>query len=382
MKKIRGDVDVLGIANLLQALAMSRCEGYLAITQGDRKKIIQLGHSGMRLLSAGAARTPPLGAILLRTGKINRDQLNLFLNEQRKTGKRLGEIVAHSGILSREDIENALREQIYEEIYELFTWPEAVFEFTQAAGAAPPPPEGPLSELTLDSNVTSIMIEAVRRRDELARIQTVIGDLNMVPVRQDPPPSLDDPNMDRDAIENILPLIDGKRTVNQIIENSLHPKFTVLRTMYGLAQRGAVKLRDTKGFTTVHWPLPPMPRPPQRRRNVLILSDLPGFRSALAYCLRNAGFEILEGQASTDFTEILQRHHPDAIVLDISVDTDDALKIYAVIREWSKAPFIVLSGNPSRQAVIGAIQSGAHHVLLKPVKINQLIERISASLKG
>jgi len=43
----------------------------------------------------------------------------------------------------------------------------------------------------------------------------------------------------------ILELLrDGERSVGHIIEESLFPKFTVLRTLYGLAQRGVIKIRD------------------------------------------------------------------------------------------------------------------------------------------
>src|SRR5205823_13964634 len=132
------------------------------------------------------------------------------------------------------------------------------------------------------------MIEAARRVDELARIQSLIPDVRLVAERLELPASLDDPGLDRNAIEDILPLVDGERTVGHIIEESLFPKFTVMRTLYGLAQRGVIKIRD-KGdgtgtpITVVRRAATPAEQlVSPKGRTILILSELPTFRAALA----------------------------------------------------------------------------------------------------
>lgn len=382
MGKVRGDVRVFGIANLLQMLSLNKSEGFLTVQQDSQKKIIQFGPSGMRLVSAGARRSHPLGEILLRSGKITHAQLDEILSEQRRTGRRLGEVVSRRGVLQEEEIENALREQISEEIYDLFTWADATFEFAEAQGAAAPADEGPLAELTVDANVMSVMLEAARRADELSRIQALIPDLRMVPVRLELPVAMDEPGLDRPVLEAVLPLIDGQRAVSRVVEESLYPKFAVLRTLYGLAQRGAIKLRDPSGVTAFRRPpVPAAARPSPRGRTALLLSDLPNFRTALSVCLRTSGYEVIEGFGSADFRELLGRHGVDAIILDVSIETDDGLAVCKRLREASKVPFLVLSGNTSKQAVINAIQSGARYVLVKPVREELLLERLSNLLK-
>src|SRR6185503_20009439 len=101
-----------------------------------------------------------------------------------------------------------------------------------------------LHEVVLDANVMSIMIEAARRMDELERIRAVISDNRLVPQQVQLPLSLDDLELDRKAVEEILPLCDGVRSIERILEVSLYPKFTVLRTLYGLTERGILKIRD------------------------------------------------------------------------------------------------------------------------------------------
>jgi two-component system chemotaxis response regulator CheY len=386
MGQIKGDVEVLGISNLLQMLSMAGCKGYLTIVLEGQKKVIHFQDDGIRLVS-GARRTNPLGEILMRTGKITRDQLDELLAEQRRTATALGEIVSRRGILDPAVIQSALREQVAEEIYDLFTWSGANFFFQEAAGFSAPVDTGPLANVLLDANVMSLMIEAARRVDELARIHSVIPDVRLVAERLELPASLDDPSLDRNSIEDILPLVDGERSVGHIIEESLFPKFTVLRTLYGLAQRGVIKIRDLgEGAVGPHTVLrrpstPVEERVPTNGRSVMLVSELPTFRQALGLFIRSAGYDVIEGRPA-DETADFTRRPADVAVIDIPLETEDGLLFCKLLRDKMKVPFIVLAGNTSKQAINNALQCGAKYVLVKPFKEDLLLERISNVLKA
>jgi CheY-like chemotaxis protein len=386
MGTIKGDVEVLGISNLLQMLSMAGCKGHLSIFQDNQRKVIHFQDEGIRLVS-GARRTNPLGEILMRTGKITRDQLDELLAEQRRTATPLGEIVSRRGILDPAVIQSALREQVAEEIYDLFTWSGATFMFEDGGALPAPGDPSPLANVLLDANVMSLMIEAARRVDELSRIQSVIPDVRLVAERLELPASMDDPSIDRNAIEDILPLVDGERSVGHIIEESLFPKFTVLRTLYGLAQRGVIKIRDRgEGSVGPHTVLrrvttPSEDRPEPNGRSVMLVSELPTFRQALALFIRSAGFDVVESRPNDD-TQDFMRRAADVAVIDVPLETEDGLLFCKLLRDKMKMPFIVLAGNTSKQAINNALQCGARYVLVKPFKEDLLLERISNVLKG
>jgi hypothetical protein len=69
MRRIHGDLGLVGIANLLQLLSSSQAQGRLSIRSGADEKVIGFGADGIRLLR-GVRRTNPLGEVLLRTRKI------------------------------------------------------------------------------------------------------------------------------------------------------------------------------------------------------------------------------------------------------------------------------------------------------------------------
>jgi CheY-like chemotaxis protein len=384
MRRITGDLGLVGIANLLQLLSSSQAQGRLTISSGAERKVIGFAVDGIRLLQ-GVHRTNPLGEVLLRTRKITQAQLEDILIQQRITKQRLGDLLAERGVISREALETALREQAAEEIYDLFTWSEAVFEFAETMEPLEASTLSPLASVILDANVVSIMIEAARRLDELARIKEVLPDFSLVPEQVEIPISLDDPGLDPLAVEDVLPRVDGQSTVEKLVEGSLYPKFTVLRTIYVLAQRGILKIRrkrEGEEPVTVMYKNPPGVTPViERPGTVLIVSDLGTFRGALGFILRGAGYDVREVAKWDPDAAALCKTCVNLILLDASIESEDGLSLCQQVRDAANIPFILLSGNRGKEAAANAVRSGARAVLVKPIQENVLLQRIESVLR-
>ncbi len=385
MRKISGDLGLVGIANLLQVFHSNQSQGTLTITSGPDTKVIRFAPDGIRLIR-GVRRTNPLGEILVRTRKITQAQLEEILIDQQISRKRLGDLLAERGFVSKKALESALREQVAEEIYDLFSWAEAAFAFEESGEDYPADPGNPLSSIVLDANVVSIMIEAARRVDELARIQEFIPDFKLTPVQVEIPVSIDDPGLDRLAVDDILPLVDGQRTVQEVIDNSLYPRFTVLRTVYGLAQRGILKIRQgregEKPATVIYRKAAGAADRDARGgpQTVLIVSELVTFRNALAFSIRNAGYDVREADRWDSGAQSLCQNCVNVILLDAPIETEDGVALCKTVREATSIPFILLSGNRGREAAANAVGSGARYVLVKPINEAALLDRIGVIL--
>src|SRR6185295_3744288 len=127
----------------------------------EQQKVIDFGTHGIRLVS-GVRRTNPLGEILVRSGRISLEELDALLAEQKASKRRFGEVVVEKGIVTQQDVDYALREQVAEEVYDLFTWTNSTFVFTSDRSILNEIEPGPLSGVTLDMNIMSLMIEAAR----------------------------------------------------------------------------------------------------------------------------------------------------------------------------------------------------------------------------
>ena len=379
---LKGELDLIGIDTLFQALSDRGVEGFLEVRRGSDRIVLAVAPRGIRVVS-GFRPTKPLGEILVRAGKITRERLEELLAERTRP---LGELVVQRGILPRSVIDSALRKQVAEEIHELFSWTGAEFEFQSAPAGTSHPEEGPRSAIVLGGNIMSLMLEAARLTDELQQIRALLPDDQLIPVMTELPCELEDSGLDRPVVEEIVPLVDGERSVEQILEASLHPKFTVLRTLYGLAMALVLKIRDRsrhEGPATVLGRAPGKDTRSRRRngRPVLVLSDSPTFRPALAMRIGGAGYQVFEEGTSPEPAGVLNRMDADVIVADVPLHSPEGQDYCRRLKESAQVPFIVITPNEGSHLTAHALDSGARFVLTKPLDEGRLLDRLSEILQ-
>jgi CheY-like chemotaxis protein len=363
MRTFGGDLGILGLGNLLQVISMSQGRGFLTVSQGDDNKTIQFCEQGLRLVS-GVRRALPLGQILVRSGRLTQAQLDELLAEQRKTAHRLGDLILEHELVSREAIDQALRDQVSEEIYELFAWPEGRFYFAESDNESLPNGAGPLSAVTLDPNMISLMVEAARRVDELKLIRSEIPVDQLIPQRTGPPATVQDVAAAGGAAKEILALVDGRHSIDQIVQISNYPNFTVLSTLFELKHRGLVSLEPAAPGTATET-LSSGP-------SVLLIAKPDESRTETVAQLKGGGYAVVEATAWQEAEEWV--HAAAAVVIDLSPDGGEGLAICDRLREDMKKSFIVLT---EAAAQMEALQSGARYVLLKPVPGQVLLDRIA-----
>lgn len=239
MTSLKGNLNSVDLANIFQMLSLNQREGTLYISDGRSKKAIYFGLDGVSMLSRGKPRQETLGRILLRFDRIDEVQLEQALSLQADGSRMLGEVLVEQGIVARADIEDALRIQIEEEIYNLFIWKDAQFEFVEGA---PDEEFRALSDIaTLRFSVNSLIMEAAQRVDEWEWIQNVVrsqGDIYRYTGRN---VDLDDPIFERPYAGHVLAAIDGVRSVEEIIEASYVNRFEVCKILSLLLDGGALE---------------------------------------------------------------------------------------------------------------------------------------------
>src|SRR5207247_2141175 len=93
-----------------------------------------------------------------------------------------------------------------------------------------------------DCDITTVAIEAARWADELPRIKAAIRDLRQVPARTALLMPEEKFGLDREAVDDILRLFDGRRPVIHILQLSVFPRFVVLEILYRMLLEGAVRM--------------------------------------------------------------------------------------------------------------------------------------------
>ncbi|NJC88834.1 MAG: response regulator [Desulfuromonas sp.] len=125
-----GNLEDLGLGEILQIVSLSRKSGVLELNSRDRsgKIIFQSG----QVIRATATTFPEnLGDLLLRGGMVDLATLKqaLIVQQEKADGRRIGDILADEFGGNRESIDKVVREQIERIVYSFFGWTEGAFAF-------------------------------------------------------------------------------------------------------------------------------------------------------------------------------------------------------------------------------------------------------------
>src|SRR2546428_8959639 len=134
------------------------------------------------------------------------------------------------GVLTQEDLERYMRVQIEESVYYLFTWTQGTFNFEAEVR-----PEQ--QDFLVSINPESLLLEGARRVDEWSLIEKKIPSFDLIFVLDKDRLAISEAKL-TDAQQRLLPLLDGSRDVNQVIDDSGLGEFEIGKGLYGLITAG------------------------------------------------------------------------------------------------------------------------------------------------
>ncbi len=227
---IRGSLKEASLPDVLQLLAMGKKTGCLSVTHRNNFGSIYF-EKGKISYAAIVNRRDRLGDILVKSGVISQEQLDEGIAAQvQERDKRLGEILVDRQIISREELHRQIRLQIEEAVYFLFTWTQGTFNFE-----ADIRPEE--QDFLVSINPESLLLEGARRVDEWSLIEKKIPGFDIVF-------ELDRKRLQESGValtaeqEVVVPLIDGRRDVATLVDETGMVEFEVGKALYGLVTAG------------------------------------------------------------------------------------------------------------------------------------------------
>jgi len=101
------------------------------------------------------------------------------------------------------------------------------------------------------------------------------------------------------------------------------------------------------------------------------------FLNTLKKLLQDAPYELYCTASCAEALEYLQRNRPDMFLLDIEMPEMDGYTLARrIISSGQRAPIIFITANSAREYVDKAIDVGAAGLLMKPLRVNQLLTKI------
>jgi EAL domain-containing protein (putative c-di-GMP-specific phosphodiesterase class I) len=115
---------------------------------------------------------------------------------------------------------------------------------------------------------------------------------------------------------------------------------------------------------------------------VLLVEDDALLRRGMARMLRRVGFEVLEAVSGVEALGRLDQDRVDCVVSDISMPGMDGIQLLkAVTGRDLDLPFVLVTGFPSLDTAIEAVEYGAFHYLRKPFQPQDLTTLVSRAVR-
>src|SRR5207249_1506154 len=227
---IKGSLKEASLPDVLQLLALGQKTGCLSIA--DRSNFGYIYFDKGRICYASIVnRRDRLGDILVKHDKITQEQLDAAIHRQvKERDKKLGEILVAQTVLTQQELERYMRMQIEESVYYLFTWTQGTFNFESDVR-----PEQ--QDFLVSINPESLLLEGARRVDEWGLIEKKIPSFDLIFLVDRDRLAISDAKL-TEVQDRLLPLLDGSRDVNQVIEDSGLGEFEVGKALYGLVTAG------------------------------------------------------------------------------------------------------------------------------------------------
>ena len=227
---IEGALADVSLADISQLLAMGGKTGCLSLTDQSNFGYIYF-ESGRVVYASVVNRPDRLGELLVKNEVIDRDQLSRAMEKQaHEKGKKLGALLVEDGALTQEDLERYISVQIEEAVYHVFQWNQGTFQFQPEVA-----PEDHVMRVSI--SIDALLMEGARRVDEWSLIEKKISSMDLIfALERDP---LQEEGIDlTDGQQRIIPLLDGNRSVSDLVEASGLVEFDTGKALYGLIQAG------------------------------------------------------------------------------------------------------------------------------------------------
>ena len=111
----------------------------------------------------------------------------------------------------------------------------------------------------------------------------------------------------------------------------------------------------------------------------LIIDDEDQIRRLVKVVLESDGYEVDKAASGQEGITRAAARRPSVIVLDLGLPDLDGQQVLKRLREWTKAPVLILSVRDDEAGKVAALDAGADDYVTKPFSSGELLARLRAA---
>jgi hypothetical protein len=357
---LEGNIKTFSLADIFQLIGIQRKTGILTLKKKEESVQVHF-ENGMVVNAESSSKKleDRLGTVLVKSGKITQEQLKKALELQQQTMQKMGHILVGQEMLKSEDLQEALQTQVTQTVYRLFRWKDGDYKFV----------EEKYIDYDKDNFVPmsaeSILMEGMRMLDEWPIIERKITSFDMIfekigfdaPPRMGAEPSKKEKEEGLNSLleegkgagekeqeeetapgiqlsreeEIVYKMIDGKKTVKDVIDRVLLTEFEVCRAFFDLWNRNVIVPIAREVKTKV--------KPPRRYES--LIGNLAKIPVVLLVIWLVISFPFMQKNPYNHFLFPLTNHVPliDEIKSYVSFFRQERLKKDIELYHWREGEF-------------------------------------------
>ena len=116
---------------------------------------------------------------------------------------------------------------------------------------------------------------------------------------------------------------------------------------------------------------------------LFVVDDDPFMIELLSESLSEAGYDVTSAQNGADALHSINTHEFEVAIVDLSLPDTDGMDLIRQIADVAPdAQILIMTGYPSLDSAIQALQEGAQDYIVKPFKVPEMLAAVGRALKN
>jgi two-component system, OmpR family, response regulator len=213
------------LPELITAFYLAQQTGELTLQRGRVKKTIYF-EKGLPCFAISNLLADRFGPFLVRVGKLTAAQLELVQAAADKTGRRTGDVLVEMALLKETEKLYYVAQQVKAVVYSVFGWEDGEYRlhFTDRAAQ---------EAIKIDLHPANLITRGVKKLYKPERLFRLLSPEDRLIPSPQPSYGLHEIELERWEAE-LLPRVDGTRTLAELIHIAQRPEHAVYGFLYGL----------------------------------------------------------------------------------------------------------------------------------------------------
>jgi hypothetical protein len=233
---LSGSLREFALSEILQLLSSQRKTGSLRLTRGSETSVIYLLEGRVAAVrDRGMGADDPLARFLRRIHRLSDEQMRGVASIHAESGRDLVDLLLNGRYIEREELSMLYERMVLDVLHDVLVWDDGVYSFSNVN-----PPE---SVLPVSLSTESMLMEAVRRTDDLRRYKAKLSDPGLVlGLRELPDP---DTTLSEEEKE-LFGLVDGRRTLGDLVSESSLTDYEAYEALFRLVEAGWIEIQGRR----------------------------------------------------------------------------------------------------------------------------------------